>query len=190
MIFYNGHWEKKMGVNVYHPKEIYEYGVEESQLHILAPDTHIFHKGMTLDGLNFTFRITVPHKEVFRVQMFHYMGVKERGPCFSLKIQEENLSVQEQGEFLVLSSGRAQMKIGSKDFRFEFFFDGEKRTSIQSEDLCYIRKEDRGFLYEDFSGPVYMRCATGIGVGECIYGLGEHFGPLVKNGQSMDLRRR
>ena len=187
MKFYNGHWEKKMGVKVYNPREIYEYETGPEQLQMIVPDTHIEHKGMTLDGLNFTFWITVPHKEVFRVQVFHYMGVRDQGPHFSLEISEEDLSVTEQEEALVLTSGKAQLKICRSEFALEFYYDGEKKTALHSEDICYIRTEEKGFLYEEFSGPVYMRCATGIGVGECIYGLGEHFGPFVKNGQSMEL---
>lgn len=187
MKFYNGQWEKQMGVRVFSPKEIYEARIKETAFEFIAPDTHIEHKGMTLDGLNFTFRITVPHAEVFRIQVIHYMGILERGPQFALNTGDEVIDCRELGERFILRSGRAQLDIYKSDFRMEIFYDGQKRTVIRSEDLCYIRTEDRGFLYEDFSGPVYMRGATALGVGECIYGLGEHFGPFVKNGQSIEL---
>ena len=187
MKFYNGQWEKQMGVRVFSPKEIYEARIKETAFEFIAPDTHIEHKGMTLDGLNFTFRITVPHAEVFRIQMIHYMGTLERGPQFALNIGDEAFGCEELEERFVLRSGRAQLDIYKSDFRMEIFYDGQKRTVIRSEDLCYIRTEDRGFLYEDLSGPAYMRGATALGVGECIYGLGEHFGPFVKNGQSIEL---
>lgn len=187
MKFYNGHWEKRTGVKMFHPKAVYEYNIGEKELECIAPDTHVEHKGMTLDGVNFTFRITVPRPEVFRIQMFHYMGVVERGPHFALEMKEEKLDVQDQEDQLILTSGRAKLAIGKADFGFTFFYDDEKRTVIKSEDFCYIRENDKGLLYEADSGPAYMRCATSLGVGECIYGLGEHFGPFVKNGQSIEL---
>lgn len=187
MKFYNGHWEKRMGVKMFHPKEIYEYSLGEKEVECIAPDAHIEHKGMTLDGVNFTFRITVPHREVFRVQVFHYMGVAECGPQFDLDIKEEELEISDQEAQIILTSGRAKLTIHKTDFCFTFFYDDEKRTVMKSGDFCYIREDDKGLLYENSSGPAYMRCATGLGVGECIYGLGEHFGPLVKNGQSMEL---
>lgn len=187
MKFYNGQWEKRMGVKMFHPREIYEYNTGEKEFECIAPDVHIGHRGMTLDGVNFTFRITVPRREVFRIQMFHYMGVVERGPHFDLDLREEDLDVCDQEDRIILTSGRAKLMIHKTDFCLTFFYDDEKRTVMKSEDFCYIREDDKGLLYENSSGPAYMRCATGLGVGECIYGLGEHFGPFVKNGQSMEL---
>lgn len=187
MKFYNGYWEKKMGVKFFTPKEIYEYRIGEREFTFVAPDTRIEHKGMTLDGLNLTFRITVPHKEVFRIEMVHYMGAADQDPHFPICIQEELLEIEEGKEYFMLTSGRALLRIAKKGIGMELWYDGEKRTAITSADLSYIRTEDKGFLYEDFSGEAYMRAATGIGVGECLYGLGEKFGPLVKNGQSVEL---
>ncbi len=185
--FYNGHWEKKPGVRVFNPREIYEYHVGERELTFVAPDSHIENKGMTLDGLNLTFRITVPRPEVFRVQMTHYKGGLDRGPKLPVRIREEELTVEETSEALVLRSGRAELRIMKSGLRIELLYGGELRTGLGPDDLCYIRTEDRGFLYEEMSGPAFMRAATGLAVGECIYGLGEHFGPFVKNGQSIEL---
>ena len=188
MKFYNGRWEKKMGVHVYCPREIYEYEIGGRAFTFIAPDSHIGHKGMTLDGVNLTFRVTVPHSEVFRIQMVHYMGASDKDPHFPLDIQEEDIQVKERPDCFVLDSGDAQLRIYKENFRIELFYAGKRRTVMGEEDFCYIRTEDRGLLYEEFSGPAYMRGATGLGVGECIYGLGEHFGPFVKNGQSIELR--
>ena len=37
------------------------------------------------------------------------------------------------------------------------------------------------------SGGHYLREQLSLGVGEYVYGLGERFGPLVKNGQVVDI---
>lgn len=196
MKFYHGRWEKKMGVGVYCPKEIYEYQIAERELTFLAPDSYIRNKGMTLDRVNMTFRVSVPREEVFRIEMEHYKGVVCRPPHFDVQIHERELSVEESPtplqtdraeEELVVRSGRAELRIRKQELRMELLYDGERRTTIGPGDLCYIRTEDQGLLYEEFSGPVYMRAATALSVGECIYGLGERFGPLVKNGQNAEL---
>lgn len=187
MKFYYGRWEKKMGVGVYNPKEIYEYQIAEKEVTFIAPDLHIENKGMTLDGVNLTFRISVPREEVFRIEMVHYKGRKNRPPHFELDLQEEKLFVEEQEAWLIVRSGKAELRIGRTDFQMQLYYDEEKRTVISAEDLCYIRMEDKGLLYEEFSGDAYMRGATSLGVGECIYGLGEQFGPFVKNGQNVEL---
>lgn len=195
MKFYHGRWEKKMGVGVYEPKEICEYQIAERELTFLAPDSRIQNKGMTLDRVNITFRVSVPREEVFRIEMEHYKGGVCRPPHFDVQIHERELSVEEsptplqtaREEELVVRSGRAELRIRKRELRMELWYDGERRTTIGPGDLCYIRTEDQGLLYEEFSGPAYMRAATGLSVGECIYGLGERFGPLVKNGQSAEL---
>ena len=43
------------------------------------------------------------------------------------------------------------------------------------------------FRSEERAGAAYMQGATSLAVGELIYGLGERFGPLVKNGQTIDI---
>lgn len=187
MKFYHGRWEKKMGVRVYEPKEIYEYQIAERELTFLAPDSPIWNKGMTLDRVNVTFRVSVPREEAFRVEMVHYEGAARRLPQFAIQIHEQELSVEDREEELVVRSGRAELRIRKQELRMELLYDGERRTAIGPGDLCYIRTEDQGLLYEEFSGPSYMRAATGLSVGECIYGLGERFGPLVKNGQNVEL---
>lgn len=187
MKFYHGRWEKKMGVGVYNPKEIYEYQIADKEITFIAPDSHIENKGMTLDGVNLTFRVSVPREEVFRVEMVHYKGRKKRAPHFELELRETELSVEEQEEWLIVRSGKAELRIDKADFQMQLYYNKEVRTVIRSEDLCYIHMEDKGLLYEEFSGDAYMRGATSLGVGECIYGLGEQFGPFVKNGQNVEL---
>lgn len=187
MKFYHGRWEKKMGVSVYEPKEIYEYQIAERELTFLAPDSHIQNKGMTLDGVNFTFRVSVPQAEVFRIEMVHYKGAACRLPHFAIQIHDHAISVEELEQDLIVRSGRAELRIRKQEFGMELLYDGERRTTMGPGDFCYIRTEDKGLLYEEFSGPAYMRAATGLSVGECIYGLGERFGPFVKNGQNVEL---
>lgn len=188
MKFYNGRWEKKMGVGIYCPAQIYEYEIKEREIIFTAPDCCIENRGMTLDRVSITFRVTVPRDEVFRIEAVHYMGVPDRGPRFEVPVQEHaSWSVEEKEEWILLHSGKAELRIHKPAFCIELFYGGERRTVIGPEDLCYIRTDDRGLFYEEFSGQAYMRGATAISVGECIYGFGEQFGPLVKNGQNIEV---
>lgn len=188
MRFYNGRWENKMGVGIYNPKQIYEYKITEKEITVIAPDCCIENRGMTLDRVSFTFRITVPRDEVFWIEAVHYMGVPDRAPHFAVSVQEHVAwFAEEKEEWIILHSGNAELRINKPAFQMELYYDGQRQTTIKSEDLCYIRMDDKGLMYEEFSGPAYMRGATGISVGEYIYGLGEQFGPLVKNGQNIEV---
>lgn len=188
MKFFNGHWEKKRGVSIYNPKGIYERKRKGGELVFLAPHQKIQGRGMTLDGVVLTFHVSVAADNVFHITVEHYRGVKEAGPEFVLTLQEQPLALTEEEEKLVLLSGVNELHIWKEPFRMEFWCGGKRMTGMEAEDFGYIRTDDTGvLLYEEQAGQAYMRGATGLSVGEYIYGLGEHFGPFVKNGQSIDI---
>ncbi len=59
----------------------------------------------------------------------------------------------------------------------EFLLDGEPLTESGNRSLGLMREDGRTYLHEQL----------GLGVGEVVYGLGERFGPLIKNGQTVDV---
>ncbi|MCH5266011.1 MAG: alpha-xylosidase [Lachnospiraceae bacterium] len=188
MKFFNGHWEKQKGVTVYQPKEIYESAIREEELYFLAPDREIIGRGMTLDGVLLTFHVSVAGEGIFHIVAEHYQGIKKRGPEFSLALERQTIDCREENGKFILCSGKNELHIIKKPFSMEFYCEGRYMTRMETSDFGYIRTEDTGvLLYEEQAGPVYMRGATGLSVGEKIYGLGERFGPFVKNGQSIDM---
>lgn len=188
MKFFNGHWEKRYGVSVYPAAQVYEWHTEGEELVFLAPHQKISGRGMTLDGVVLTFHISVAGEGIFHIVAEHYRGAKKRGPEFPLQLDRQPLSLQETDDKLVLRSGKNELHITKDPLCMEFFCEGKRMTGMEGSDFSYIRTQDTGvLLYEDQAGPAYMRGATGLSVGELIYGLGEHFGPFVKNGQSITM---
>ena len=186
MKFFNGHWEKKKGVSVYSPAQIYEWHKTEHELTFLAPHREIANRGMTLDGVVLTFHISVAREGVFHIVVNHYEGVKKKTPSFVVQENLQPLACEETENGFVLKSGENELQITKKPFGMEFFCAGKRMTKMTGEDFSYIRTGDSGvLLYEEQAS--YMRGATGLSVGEMIYGLGEQFGPFVKNGQSIDM---
>lgn len=188
MNFYNGHWEKQYGVTVYHPQEIYEWHSGEEELVFLAPHQKIYGKGMTLDGIVLTFHVSVGPKDTFHIVVEHYQGVVDHGPNFVLTDEKEVLDLREEENGLSICCGESELRIEKSPLSFTFYHKGNYMTRMESADFSYVRTDDTGvLLYEEKAGPAYMEAATALGVGELIYGLGERFGPLVKNGQSIDI---
>lgn len=188
MKFTYGHWEKQYGVTMYHPYEIYEWEISHDSFRFLAPHQKIYGKGMTLDGVVLTFSVSVAREETFHIVVEHYQGVKENGPTFELSEEECNLDCQKENDTFILRSGESELHIQREPLSFTFFHRGEYVTKMESSDFSYVRTKDTGvLLYEEEAGETYMSGATNLSVGELIYGLGEHFGPLVKNGQSIDM---
>ena len=188
MKFFNGNWEKKKGVSVYSPAQIYEWHKTEHELTFLAPHREIANRGMTLDGVVLTFHISVAREGVFHIVVNHYEGVKKKTPSFVVQENLQPLACEETENGFVLKSGENELQITKKPFGMEFFCAGKRMTKMTGEDFSYIRTGDSGvLLYEEQAEASYMRGATGLSVGEMIYGLGEQFGPFVKNGQSIDM---
>ena len=188
MKFFNGHWEKKKGVSVYSPAQIYEWHKTEHELTFLAPHREIANRGMSLDGVVLTFHISVAREGVFHIVVNHYEGVKKKTPSFVVQENLQPLACEETENGFVLKSGENELQITKKPFGMEFFCAGKRMTKMTGEDFSYIRTGDSGvLLYEEQAEASYMRGATGLSVGEMIYGLGEQFGPFVKNGQSIDM---
>lgn len=184
---YHGIWEKQKGVSVYPAAQVYEWKEQEGELLFLAPHRKICGRGMTLDGVVLTFHVSVAREGIFHIIVEHYQGVKRRGPEFSLNLDGQPLSLRDQENELMIRSGNNELCITKDPLSMEFFCKGRRMTRMEGEDFAYIRTEDSGvLLYEEQAGPVYMRGATSLAVGEYIYGLGEQFGPFIKNGQSID----
>ena len=64
------------------------------------------------------------------------------------------------------------------EWTVDFFFEGKRITGSAKGCAGYIMDSD---------GTPYTREQLSLGVGECIYGLGERFTPFVKNGQAVEM---
>ena len=188
MKFFYGQWEKLEGVTVLSPKMIYEHQYENKQnnknmtncIKMLVPTEYIYGRGNTLDGVVLTVKITSPIEGVFAVEMYHYKGTKDLGPHFDIKDEMVQISFMESEEKIEVISGDAKLIIQKDGFIIELLYKNELKTTIGNGDLNYIRTGDKGLLYEEHNEASYMRGAVSLG-------LGERFGPFIKNGQSIDM---
>ena len=78
---------------------------------------------------------------------------------------------------MTVSSGSLSARINKRPFGIRFFDNGVFLTESAFRGLGYIQGPDRSYIKEELS----------LSVGETVYGLGEHFTPFVKNGQTVDI---
>ncbi len=189
MKYSNGCWIHKEGTEVFSPAEVYFTKKEDNLLTLCAPTHKINHRGDTLGGANLTIRISSPAPEVLRVRTNHYMGVQKRTPDFEIEMDENrNLLVEEDDNFLKVSSGSLRLEINKSNWKMIFYRGSEKITDSGWRDLAYVKTDWRGLAYDDgLMHDTYMRERLSLSVGELIYGLGERFTPFVKNGQTVDI---
>lgn len=189
MIFGNGCWLQKEGCGCFSPQEVYFEKVEPTKVTLCLPTTRIVTRGSTLGGINLTMVITSPAPEVLRVQTYHHMGAKKREPEFELEQKEEMpLTVTSDEEKLTIASGSLTLEIQKKNWSMSYKRNGALITRSAAKDLACMKTDWKGDYYD--KGDItetYMRQQLSLGVGELIYGLGERFTALVKNGQSVSI---
>ncbi|MDR1419467.1 MAG: alpha-xylosidase [Treponema sp.] len=202
MQFTEGLWQDKCGVKLHRAEELWRYEVKKDSIRCLVPTRkiHTLHDTTGMTCLHFTF--SAPGEDMTAVKMEHFTGIVERGPGFRLDTDKDlHPEIQDEEETLTLSSGRMKVVIWKTGlFRYGFFFDGALLTSGGNRGTSYVTgidyEADRASDYNGRPAPknhmaeTYMREVLSLDVGEYIYGLGERFGPLVKNGQSVDIWNR
>ena len=77
-----------------------------------------------------------------------------------------------------ITSGALTARFQREPWALEFIADGRVLTASGSKAMAQLTTA---------GGESYVREQLSLGVGEVVYGLGERFGPLVKNGQVVDI---
>jgi alpha-glucosidase (family GH31 glycosyl hydrolase) len=186
MRFGNGAHLDAEGVRIFSPAQVYFTNISADEVSLSLPAAPVLDRGNTLDGLNLTAKISAPYPEVLRVQLWHYMGIRQKGPAFPLaEPHAGNLKAEETEDLVIIRSGSLRLEIRKADAFFTFFRGEELLTSFGGRDAAYVKPDWRGKPYDYGSENAYMRQKLPLDVGELVYGLGERFGPFVKNGQTV-----
>jgi alpha-D-xyloside xylohydrolase len=177
MKFTDGNWLVRDGVTAHYAAEAYQSRVGEDSLTMLAPCHPIRHRGDTLSGPVLTVRLSSPMPDVIRVRISHFEGGADRGPWFELFEQPGQVEVTERS----LTAGRLTARVPEEVWSLEFEAEGKPitRSPGRSTALMEVRGEG-SHISEQLM----------LGVGECVYGLGERFTAFVKNGQVVDIWNR
>jgi alpha-D-xyloside xylohydrolase len=180
MKFDEGHWRLLPGVEAIYPITVVDVRAEPDALVVTGYDHVINARWSYLHGAVITARFTSPMPDVLRVQLTHFKGRRERLPAFDLDYARANRSVStgRDENHAWLNAGRLCVSVPTegKEWRFAFHRDDRALTESEPRAAGLFRK----------NGATYLREQLSLQVGETLYGLGERFGPFVKNGQSID----
>jgi alpha-D-xyloside xylohydrolase len=175
MKFTDGYWRKRDGFVVRHPSELHDTESDGASLTAYATTKRVRERNDTLDAPIITIRCEAPAPDVIRVTIGHFLGGVAKGPNFALNLDEQPVTVTD----TELTSGAltARFKRG-EEWGLEFVADGRRLTGSGWKGMGFV---------DTASGEQYVHEQLDLGVGEAVYGLGERFGALVKNGQSVDI---
>ncbi|WP_328913746.1 MULTISPECIES: alpha-xylosidase [unclassified Streptomyces] len=179
MKFTDGYWLLRDGVRAAHPVEVLDIAAHPGGLDVHAPTTPIRNRGDLLKGPVVSISCTAPMPGVVAVRLTHLAGGLDRGPRFALAKGPGRAVVTEDPEYATLTSGELSVRFArTGPWRMEFRAGGRTLTSSGPKSMGIMETAD---------GRHYLREQLGLGVGSHVYGLGERFGPLVKNGQVVDV---
>ncbi|MEX3106709.1 MULTISPECIES: alpha-xylosidase [unclassified Streptomyces] len=179
MKFTDGYWLWREGTTAVHPAQVYRVTPTPDSLTVLAPVKQLKTKGDLTSGPVVTVRCTSPMPDVIAVDISHFYGDPPAHPELDLDLSRAApVDVTVDDEAAVLTSGDLSVRFTRGDtWSMDFLAGGRVLT----------RSGDRAMAVIDSDGQPYIREQLDLGVGQHVYGLGERFGPLVRNGQSVDI---
>lgn len=180
MKFTNGYWLIKEGITAHHAAQAYEAEQDGGELAVFAPVKPTKTRGDTLNATLLTVRLSSPMRDIVRVRISHFEGGLDAGPFFetaSDPLFRPEISIDENEARI--SSGRLEARIAFSDsWLVEWSGSGRPLTFSGTKSTGYMVDPDK---------KAYMKEELNLSPGEYVYGLGERFGPFVKNGQSVDI---
>ncbi|MGK5685611.1 alpha-xylosidase [Actinoplanes sp. URMC 104] len=188
MKFTDGYWLKRKGLTVLHPSQLRDTQADEKSLTAYAATKPVRSRSDTLDTPLVTIRVEAPAPDVLRVTLGHFLGGVPKGPNFAITGEEHEVTVTGTS----LTSGRLTARFraseaaspqnpgngGGEHWGLDFEAEGRRLTGTGWRGMGIVDTAD---------GEHYVHEQLDLGVGEAVYGLGERFGPFVKNGQSVDI---
>jgi alpha-D-xyloside xylohydrolase len=179
MKFDEGQWRLLPGTLGVYPVSVVEVRTEPDALVVAGYSQRVQVRNDYLGGTTIMARFTSPLPNVIRVQLTHFKGRRESLPVFDLDYALTNAAAE-----IGRDDHRAWLKAGDLsvvvptqgEWRFAFQRGGENLTESEPKAVGLFTQNDETYLRDQLS----------LQVGETVYGLGEHFGPFVKNGQSVD----
>ena len=179
MKFTDGYWQIRADHTPYYPAEVHDVEVQDGRLVVYAPTKHLGHRGDTLNLPLLTVGFSSPMPNVIKVQLYHHKGGLPRKPEFELFPQPGTpVSIRQDEQAATLHSGSLSVRIPKQgDWRVDFMDGDRTLTSSGWRGMGLVDTPEGRFIHEQLA----------LGVGECVYGLGERFTAFVKNGQVVDL---
>ncbi|KAK7398744.1 31 glycoside hydrolase [Neonectria punicea] len=217
MKFTHGIWFDREHTSIHNAVEVAQTTEPNpGELRALCTTTHIRHRGDTLNHPTITLSLSSPAEGVVACSAVHFSRAGRSEPRFQLFPYAEDktsspgeITDDEQTGIATVSGTSLHATLDKNPSAFRINYkssaDGRVLTSVSYQSLQYIVCPPS---YAGSSLPLqastniadpyyrtavtrsnkpYMAVSLDLAVGEYVYGLGERFGPFVKNGQDVDM---
>lgn len=180
----DGNWLIQEGLTLTHPLYVSEVQKSGNEMTIYAAPREASERANQLDTPLFTLRFFSPQSGVIGVRITHFDGGLDLGPDYPLICESgHEVRIEETAEFAALHSGDLSVRVTKgPNWSLDFLRHGKRITGSVAKSNGYVQS------FPDSKN--YMMERLDLGVGETVYGLGERFTALVKNGQTVETWNR
>ena len=172
----DGNWLIQPGLNVTYPVQVFDVEQQGNDLVVYVAPRDVRERTWQLDTLMFTVRLFAPQEGIVGVRIEHFQGALNKGPHYPLNVLKDvKVEMENNAEFAELKSGSVSVRVTKGEFwALDFLRNGQRITGSQLKNNGYVQDSntDRNYVFERLD----------LGVGETVYGLGERFTALVRNG--------
>ncbi|MFY9262827.1 MAG: alpha-xylosidase [Arcanobacterium sp.] len=180
MKFTDGYWLYREGWSVEHPRQIQRIEAVDNGIRIYAPTMYLRERGDEVGATILTITITAVAESVVSTKIEHFRGYNPPSPVFNIKAEDSPAyTVHIDGTNAELTSGDLTVKVSHDEgFRIEYWRNGELLTASIPRAMTLAHSPDN---------EKYLAEQLLIQPNEFVYGLGERFGPTIKNGQAIEM---
>ncbi|EAA0704514.1 alpha-xylosidase [Shigella boydii] len=171
----DGNWLIQPGLNLIHPLQVFEVEQQDNEMVVYAAPRDVRERTWQLDTPLFTLRFFSPQEGIVGVRIEHFQGALNNGPHYPLNIlQDVKVTIENTERYAEFKSGNLSARVSKGEFwSLDFLRNGERITGQDTNN-------QRNYMFERLD----------LGVGETVYGLGERFTALVRNGQTVETWNR
>jgi len=187
MKFTNGYWLTRTGIDALFAVEIDDIRIDpnRSMMTVYVPTGVIRGRGDTLNRPMLTIEYSSPAEGIIKTRIVHHAGGIHKGPSFEVSTQGDYLAaVALDDDAGTLTAGDLTVRVPRSGRWRADFYDGRKRvTSSLPKSVGYLRANGS----DPTLTGTWVHEQLSLEPGERVYGLGERFGALAKNGQVVDI---
>ena len=185
MKFTDGCWLTRPGVELEWAVQAQHVNAQDQSLHLKAPVSGGQHRGDTLNHAVLDVEVFSPAEGVIGIRSTHHAGVGPVRPAFALSQDDAvDVTVSEHPGCTSLTSGDLTVSVAAQDAWRLAFTGPDDRVLTVSAEHGLGHAETPGAEYPHSE---YQVGRLSLGVGDLVYGMGERFTPLVRNGQTVDV---
>ena len=182
MKFTHGYWVIRENYTMNYARQWVRTERRGNELRIKSACNPIHGRGNTVGGAVLDVTFSAPRPNIIRVRLTHFAGKADNAPHFETYEEAVEPVITEDSRHVVFRSGDLRAEIQKPE-------GGDWQVAFYGHDRLLTTSGYRsmGHAWDRDTRKTWMVESLELGVGECVYGLGERFGAYVKNGQTVDM---